>query len=197
MSDEKYVGRKFSTVFKTKELPEDTRMYEVMDWGAKLHKMGLLPAESGGNAGNMSFRNSKGFVITAGGVNKGRLNPRNFVQVLSCNMDVKTVVAEGELEPSSETFTHYLIYRERPDVNAIIHAHDRLVMDHAEKLRLKSTSVHHPYGTTDLAYEVEKSIGAQKFLIVRGHGVISLGKSVWEAGKRIITMHQDAESPKD
>jgi ribulose-5-phosphate 4-epimerase/fuculose-1-phosphate aldolase len=193
---EEYVGRKFETTFVGKDLPEDTRMAEVMRWAAKFHQMGLLPDEVGGHAGNLSFRNSKGFVITAGGVNKGRLTPRNFVQVVSANLDTKKAEAEGELEPSSETMAHRLIYRERPDVNAIIHVHDPLVMKHARQLKLAETKKHHPYGTVELAYEIGKVLGHERYVVVRGHGVISLGKSVWEAGKRIMAVHRDAEELK-
>lgn len=190
---DKYEGRKFETVFKKKELPDDTRTAEVMMWGAKLHKLGLLPAEAGGHAGNISFRNSRGFIITAGGVNKGRLTPKNFVQVLNANLDIKKVEVEGELEPSSETMAHHLIYRERADVNAIVHGHDDLVMRHAQKLKLRSTKHAHPYGTVELANEIAKALGNERFLVVKGHGVISLGKSVWEAGKGIMAVHRDAE----
>ncbi len=195
---EKYEGRKFRTSFQTKELPEDTRTAEIMEWGTKLHGMGLLPAESGGHAGNMSFRNNKGFVITAGGANKGRLTPRNFVQVLSCNIDTGKVEAEGELEPSSETFIHYLIYRERPDINAIIHVHDSAVTENHEKLGVKTTRKKEPYGTPELAYEVQKAIGHERCIVVKGHGVISMGKSLWEAGRIVLTRHGDAEKlPKE
>ncbi len=190
---ERYEGRKFETTFMGKKTPEDTRTAEIMGWGAKLHRMGLLPAEAGGHAGNLSFRNSKGFVITSGGVNKGRLTPRNFVQVLACNMDTKHVEVEGELEPSSEAMAHYLIYRERADVNAIVHVHDKIVMEHANKLDLRSTKKVHPYGTVELANEIGKALGHERYIVVKGHGVISLGKSVWEAGKRVLAVHQSAE----
>lgn len=188
-----YIGRKFKTEFRNEELPDDTRISEIIEWGMRLHKAGFLPAEHGGHAGNMSFRNNKGFVITAGGVSKGSLNPRNFVQVFNCNIDTKWVEAGGQLEPSSETLTHYLIYRERPDVNSIIHVHDNLVMENAKELKIKATKREHDYGTVDLAYEIEKVLGHEKFIVVKGHGVISFGKSPWEAGKRILTIHDDAE----
>ena len=190
---DRYEGRKFKTIFAGKDLPEDSRLAEVMRWGADLYSMGLLPAESGGHAGNLSFRNSKGFVITAGGVNKGGLTPRNFVQVLACNLDTKTVEAVGELEPSSETMAHYLIYRERADVNAIIHVHDPLVMKHARKLDLRTTRKEHPYGTVELANEIAKALGHETYVVVKGHGVLSFGKSVWEAAKRILAVHKSAE----
>lgn len=190
---DKYEGRKFETIFKKKDLPDDTRTAEVMMWGAKLHDLGLLPAEAGGNAGNISFRNSRGFVITAGGVSKGKLTPMNFVQVLNANLDTRKVEVEGELEPSSETMSHHLIYRERADVNAIVHAHDDLAMKHARKLKLRSTAKAHPYGTVELANEIAKALDHERYLVVKGHGVISFGKSLWEAGKMIMAVHRDAK----
>jgi ribulose-5-phosphate 4-epimerase/fuculose-1-phosphate aldolase len=193
---EKYEGRKFRTVFKREEFPEDSRIMEIMEWAPKFKEMGLLPAEAGGNAGNMSFRNSRGFIITAGGVDKGKLNPRQFVQVLSANIDTARVVVEGEVEPSSETLMHRLIYGERRDVNAIIHVHDSLVMEHAKRLGLPSTKKQHPYGTPELAYEVQKALDHHRYIVVKGHGVLSLGKSVWEAGNQIISYHEAARHPR-
>lgn len=191
---EKYSGRKFKTVFKGKDLPEDTRTAEITRFGKNFNDMSLMTAKDGGFAGNMSFRNNRGFVITAGGVSKGILTPKNFVQVLTCNMDVKKVWAEGELEPSSETFMHYIIYRERPDVNAVIHVHDDLVLENAKKLGIAVTGKEEPYGTPELAYEVQKVLNHENYIAIKKHGVISLGKSLWEAGNIIITMHREAES---
>ncbi len=188
----KYFGRKFKTELKNAEMIEDSRIYEVIQLGERFKKMGLLPAEDGGHAGNFSFRNDRGFVITAGGVDKGKLSPRNFVQVLKCNMDTKKVFAEGEMQPSSETFAHYLIYREKKAVNAIIHVHDSLVLENAKKLGIKSTSSHHPYGTPELAYDIEKTLGHDRYIAVMGHGVLAAGKSLWEAGRLIVTNHERA-----
>jgi len=192
MSD-KYVGRKFKTEFKSDNIPEDTRIYEIIGLGEKFKKMGLLPHEDGGNAGNISFRNNEGFVITAGGKDKGKLSQRDFVQVLKVSMDSMKVIAEGEEQPSSETLSHDILYKERKDINAIIHVHDDLVLENAHKLNIKSTERKHSYGTPELAKDIQKSIGKENFIAVRGHGVISIGKSLWEAGKLIETMHYAAE----
>ena len=196
MPEDKYEGRKFRTAFLSHELPEDTRTAEIMELGAQLYSMGLLPDEQGGHAGNMSFRNSKGFIITAGGAHKGKLTPMNFVQVLSVNTDTKTVEAEGGMEPSSETMMHHLIYRDRADANAIVHVHDKLVSGCAEQLGLTVTKNEHPYGTPELAHEVAKSLGHRQYVVIKGHGVLSFGKSLWEAGRIILTMHYAAEKLK-
>ena len=194
MSEDKYVGRKFKTEFKSDDIPEDTRIYEIINLGQKFKKMGLLPKEHGGFGGNMSFRNSRGFVITAGGKDKGKLTQRDFVQVLNASLDKNKVIAEGEEQPSSESLTHHNIYSEREDVNAIIHVHDDAMLKNFKKLRtIKSTSRPHPYGTPELAADIVKSIGSKDFLVVKNHGVIALGKSLWEAGNLIETMHHAAE----
>lgn len=194
MGENAYVGRKFKTEFRSKELPEDTRMYEAMDLGGRLSKMGLLPKEGGGHAGNMSFRNNRGFVITAGGIDKGKLTPMNFVQVLTCNLSEEKVIAEGELEPSSETMMHFLIYEKRKDVGAIVHVHDHEVARAWEKLNVKSTPREHPYGTIELAREVVESIGSRSYILIKGHGVLAAGKSLWEAGRLILTYHESAQN---
>jgi len=190
--EEKYVGRKFRTEFRSDTPPEDSRIYEIIDLGMRFSKMGLLPAEKGGHAGNFSFRNNRGFVITAGGVDKGSLKPNDFVQVLRCNTDIKKVTAEGSKQPSSETFAHHLIYSERLDVNAIVHVHDSAVLEKMDKLKIKKTEKRHPYGTIELAEDILKSLGKAKYIAVRGHGVIAVGKSLWEAGKLVETWHNAA-----
>ncbi len=193
MGDE-YVGQKFKTELKEGKDLEDTRVYEIIRLGEKFQKMGLLPTEQGGHAGNMSFRNDRGFVITAGGIDKGKLNPRNFAQILKCNIDTKKVIAEGDMKPSSETLTHYTIYSEKKGVNAIVHVHDPLVLEKAKELGVKVTKSKHPYGTTELAHEVQKTLGHERYIGVKGHGVIAIGKSLWEAGNLIVTMHKAAEN---
>ncbi len=189
MSEDKYVGRKFKTDLTEKEVMEDTRIYEIIRLGEKFKKIGLLPKENGGYGGNMSFRNDRGFVITAGGVDAGKMDPQKFVQVLKCNIDTGKVFAEGLMEPSSETMMHYIIYRDKPSVNAVIHVHDNIVLENAEELNIKTTPKAHPYGTPELAYEIEKTIGHEKYIAIKDHGVIAIGKSLWEAGKLVESMH--------
>jgi ribulose-5-phosphate 4-epimerase/fuculose-1-phosphate aldolase len=194
MAENAYVGRKFKTEFRSAEPPEDTRIYEVMSLGEKFSKMGMLPKESGGFAGNMSFRNNRGFVITAGGVDKGKLARKSFVQVLTCSPVAGTVAAEGMMEPSSEAMMHYLIYEKRKDVGAIVHVHDDSMMVKSNALSVKSTRTKLPYGTIELAREVTECLGRHSYIVIKGHGVLAAGKSLWEAGRLILTYHESAEN---
>jgi len=191
---EKYEGRKFRTTFVGKEVPEETRSSEIIEWGKKFHSMGLFPEDDAKNAGNMSFRNSRGFVITSGGSDKRKLHFKDLVQVVSCNIDTMEVEAEGVAEPSSETMLHNLIYSERQDINAIIHVHDRLVLGSAKDLGIPVTKKKQEYGTPELAREVAKVLGHESFIAIKDHGIVSMGKSVWEAGKQVQAFHNEAVS---
>ncbi|MFX0038616.1 MAG: NAD(P)-dependent oxidoreductase [Promethearchaeota archaeon] len=75
-----------------------------------------------GSAGNVSLRvkdNDKEFVlITPSNVRYDEMTPED---ILTINMEGKVI--EGNRNPSVEKKMHLSIYREREDVNAIIHAH--------------------------------------------------------------------------
>ena len=71
------------------------------------------------NDGNVSVRIGEDQVlITPSGVSKGRLTPDMLVV---CDLEGR--VLAGRLHPSSESAMHLLVYRERPDVGAVVHAH--------------------------------------------------------------------------
>lgn len=71
------------------------------------------------NDGNVSVRIGEDQVlITPSGVSKGRLTPDMLVV---CDLEGR--VLAGHLHPSSESAMHLLVYRERPDVGAVVHAH--------------------------------------------------------------------------
>jgi L-fuculose-phosphate aldolase len=72
-----------------------------------------------GKSGNVSARHKDGFLVTASGVAYEALSEEHIVFVDSlgeCN---------GEFAPSSEWQLHREIYRARPEVGAIVHAHPR------------------------------------------------------------------------
>jgi L-ribulose-5-phosphate 4-epimerase len=71
-------------------------------------------------AGNVSERmaDGKSFMIKPSGVSYEDLKPS---QIIICNLDGEVI--EGELSPSSDTFTHAYIYRHMPDVGGVVHTH--------------------------------------------------------------------------
>lgn len=72
-----------------------------------------------GNDGNVSVQVEKNRVlITPSGVGKGRMTPDMLVLC-----DLEGHVLEGDRHPSSENKMHLMIYRERPDIRSVVHAH--------------------------------------------------------------------------
>ena len=71
------------------------------------------------NDGNVSVQvDADRVLITPSGVGKGRMTPD--MPVL-CSLEGH--VLEGDRHPSSESKMHLMVYRERPDVQAVVHAH--------------------------------------------------------------------------
>ncbi len=72
--------------------------------------------------GNVSARISKNeIIITPSGINKAFLKKKQLVVI-----DMKGKLIKGKLRPSSELNLHLEIYKKRPDINSIIHAHPPL-----------------------------------------------------------------------
>ena len=71
------------------------------------------------NDGNVSARTDRGTIlITPSGVGKGRFTPD--ILVVS---DADGRILSGDRYPSSEGKMHWMLYRERKDVMAVVHAH--------------------------------------------------------------------------
>lgn len=71
------------------------------------------------NDGNVSARTPRNTVlITPSGVGKGRMAPDMLVET-----DLDGHILSGDRYPSSEGKMHWMVYRERPDVMAVVHAH--------------------------------------------------------------------------
>ena len=88
---------------------------EICEVGHKLYNMGFVAA----NDGNISVKVSDHeFYCTPTGVSKGSLTPDMIIKV-----DENGNKLEGKLNPSSEIKMHMRVYRDRPDVNAVVHAH--------------------------------------------------------------------------
>ena len=71
------------------------------------------------NDGNVSARTDRGTIlITPSGVGKGRITPDMLVET-----DADGRILSGDRYPSSEGKMHWMLYRERKDVMAVVHAH--------------------------------------------------------------------------
>lgn len=88
---------------------------EICAAGRLLYDRGYVVS----NDGNISVRVEENTVlITPSGVGKGRMTPDMLVLC-----DLNGNILEGDRYPSSESRMHLMVYRERSDVRAVVHAH--------------------------------------------------------------------------
>ena len=90
----------------------EAAVVEACGW---LYQKGLIASSEG----NVSVRfGANRLLVTPRGVHKGFLDT---TQLTVTDLDGKQL--SGDLPPSSELLLHLIVYRQRPDVNAVIHAH--------------------------------------------------------------------------
>ena len=90
---------------------------QICDIGKRIYNKGMVAS----NDGNISVKlNDNEFLCTPTGVSKGFMTPE-FI----CKVDAKgnVIQANAGFKPSSEIKMHMRVYRERPDVTAVVHAH--------------------------------------------------------------------------
>ncbi len=90
---------------------------QICDIGKRIYDRGMVAA----NDGNISVKISDNeFLCTPTGVSKGFMTPEYICKV---DRDGKVIYAESGFRPSSEIKMHMRVYKERPDVNSVVHAH--------------------------------------------------------------------------
>lgn len=109
--------------------------------------------------------------------------------VHSCNLQEDIVYASGTKEPSSESRFHFAIYNQRKDVNAVFHGHSKEILSSVDILRVPETKEKVSYGSMELVQSILEILDNEFFLLIKGHGFVSLGKTMKEAGELALRMH--------
>jgi L-ribulose-5-phosphate 4-epimerase len=156
--------------------------------------------------GNISARDSEtGLVaIKPSGVLYSELTPEKMVVV-----DLDGNVVEGALKPSSDTATHLYIYRNRPDLNGIVHTHSTFATAFAavgKPIPPVLTAIcdefggaiplggFAPIGDEEIGKEVIRSIGSSSAILMQNHGVFAVGKTVRSAVKSAVMVEDAART---
>jgi L-fuculose-phosphate aldolase len=140
-----------------------------------------------GTSGNVSLRHGEGMLITPSGARYDDLQPGDIVAV---SLDGQW---EKGRKPSSEWRFHHDIYRQRPDAQAIVHAHPV----HCSALACLSKAIpafHYmvavaggedircaPYatfGTQELSDHVVHALAGRKACLMANHGLVCLERDL-------------------
>lgn len=87
---------------------------ELIKCGKLCGKKNFTP----GMSGNISARYGENIIITASGSANGYLDEEDFTII-----DFEGNVVNGDKKPSSEKMLHVEFYKQRPDINYILHVH--------------------------------------------------------------------------
>ena len=90
---------------------------QICEIGKRIYNKGMVAS----NDGNISVKiNDNEFLCTPTGVSKGFMTPEYICKV---DANGKVLQAYAGFKPSSEIKMHMRVYKERPDVNSVVHAH--------------------------------------------------------------------------
>ena len=157
-------------------------------------------------SGNISGRDVQTnlVVIKPSGVLYSDLTPDKLVV-----LDLNGKVVEGHLKPSSDTATHLYIYRQRPDVNGVVHTHSPYATAFAvvgKPIPPVLTAIcdefggeiplggFAPIGDEAIGEEVVRSIGDSPVILMQNHGVFSIGKTPKDAVKSAVMVEDAART---
>ena len=157
------------------------------------------------SGGNVSILDDEGHLwITPAGVDKGKLTPADIVQVSPDGQ------VSGLHAPSSELPFHRAIYRRRPDVHAIVHAHapalvsfsivrkipDTNIIPQAQRVCGRVGCATYALPGSDLLGENIAASFAQgnDVVLLENHGAAMAGRTLLEAFQRLETLDFCARS---
>ena len=156
------------------------------------------------NDGNISARlDDRRLITTPKSVPKGFMTPDMMVIV-----SYEGEKLAGDREPSSELPMHLEVYRNRPDVNAVVHAHPPIATGFAvagipltravlaEVITTLGSIPIAEYGTpstAELPAAVRKYIKAHDGMLLANHGAVTCGKDVPSAYYKMETIEHFAK----
>jgi L-fuculose-phosphate aldolase len=181
------------------EVDEAALRAEMVRVGRLLYERGLTVA----NDGNLSARLGEGWLLTTpAGSCKGMLEPGELVVV-----DMAGRPRDAGQRPSSELLLHLHVYRRRPDVQAVVHAHPPL----AVACTLAGVSLEEPLlpevivllgriptapyartGTAAMGEAIDALIAHHDAMLLDHHGSLTAGKTLLQAFLRTEQIEQAA-----
>ncbi len=172
----------------------ETLRQEVCEGNRMLPREGLVTWTSG----NVSGRDPEtGYVvIKPSGVRYEAMKPKDMVVV-----DLNGQVIEGNLRPSVDAATHLYVYRHRDDVRGMVHTHSCFATAFAalgKPIPVYLTAMADEFGCPipvgayaqiggeAIGQEIVRSIGSSPAILMKNHGVFTVGPGPMAAVKAAV-----------
>jgi L-ribulose-5-phosphate 4-epimerase len=122
-------------------------------------------------------------------------------------LDLDGKVVEGSLKPSSDTASHLYIYRNRPEHNGVVHTHSRFATAFAalgKSIPVYLTAIADEFGGPipcggfaliggeEIGRVVVESIGDSPAILLKNHGVFTVGNTAQAAVKAAVMVEDVA-----
>ena len=179
---------------------EDTLRAGIVEVGRRLYARGYTAS----NDGNISVRlDATRLLMTPKSVCKGFMTPD-----MMCVTDLDGRKLAGERDPSSEMQMHLEVYRQRPDAQAVVHAHPPIAtgfavagipLDRAVLAEVVTTLGSVPIAeyatpsTKELPEAVRKYVKAHDGMLLANHGALTLGSDLFSAYYKMETIEHFAK----
>lgn len=173
---------------------------DICEVGRRLYARGYTAS----NDGNISVRvGDDRLIATPKSVCKGFMTPDMMVVT-----DLSGTKVAGERDPSSELLMHLEVYKQRPDVKAVVHAHPPIAtgfavagipLDRAVLAEVITTLGSIPIAeyatpsTPELPDAVRRYIKAHDGMLLANHGALTCGPDVFAAHYRMETIEHFAK----
>lgn len=187
-------------------MSDHTLRQEIVRIGRLMHQLEFID----GSAGNISVRlDSTHILTTPSGLPKGFLEPDQLIVVnMQGQLSGPQPAAADNLRPTSELLMHLEVYRRRPDVNAVVHAHpltavalsvagipltDCIIPEAVVFLGTVPTT---PYATPSSAENQQAIAGLiedHDAIVLAHHGSLTVGRTLLEAYQRLETLEHSAK----
>ena len=156
--------------------------------------------------GNISARDPESglVVIKASGIRYEEMRPQHMVVV---DLDGNRV--EGDYKPSSDVYSHLYIYKHRPDVGGVVHTHSAYATAFAavnKPIPVVLTAIADEFGgpipcggfaligDDAIGKVVVESIGTSPAVLLKNHGVFTIGKNARAAVKAAVMTEDNAKT---
>jgi L-fuculose-phosphate aldolase len=173
---------------------------DIVEVGRRMYARGYTAS----NDGNISVRlGSDRLLMTPKSVCKGFMTPD-----MMCITDLDGRKLQGDRDPSSEMLMHLEVYRQRPDVQAVVHAHPPIAtgfavagipLDRAVLAEVLTTLGSIPIAeyatpsTKELPEAVRKYIKAHDGMLLANHGALTSGADLYSAYYKMETIEHFAK----
>lgn len=185
-------------------MPTETELRaEIVRIGKLMHQFEFID----GASGNISARLGPDRILaTASGQAKGFLSPEQLIVVDTAGNLVPPT--PPGLKPTSELLMHLEAYKQRPDVNGVVHAHPITAVALSivgipltdciipESVLLFGTIPTTPYANPSSAenqHAISELVKTHDAIVLAYHGSLTVGTTVWDAYLKLESLEHTAK----